>query len=208
MGGLAAAETQQQLSTGSLLLILAPSTLALLGVLFSTFWTARKAEKQERLRAQAGVAAELFAERRRAELHALRLVNDAARALHNFHLSMYGNTGEGADDKKSATAVTEFISKYRRMEALEDCGTELAAYGSEDVANKVFEIVSDMGKYFDGVIERIPKFVAKEATDFEDVLKRDFDELVRLVRGDFGTERAHRVVWGESKQRGSKTTSN
>lgn len=97
-------ETTTNLSTLSIVLVLAPSTLALVGVLWSTWRTARQAEWNERVRAQAAIGSELFAERRRAELAALKLVAETARALHHFHESMYGNTGKGKDDRRSAKA--------------------------------------------------------------------------------------------------------
>lgn len=214
----AAAETQAQFSTGSLLLILAPSTLALLGVIFSTLWTARQAARNERLRAQAAVGAELFAERRRAELQALRLVADAAGALHDFHESMYGRdeaderTAEAESDGKdreeedsdrdsiSAAAIDTFFEKFQRMSSLEECALEIAAYGSAEVAAKIEDIAYNIGEYFVSLGDDIPIFVAQKAISFEAELKRNFDELVDLVRADLGVEHAQQAVWGQGKR--------
>lgn len=195
-------ETTTNLSTLSILLVLAPSTLALVGVLWSTWRTARQSERNERVRAQAAIGSELFAERRRAELAALKLVAETARALHDFHESMYGNTGKGRDDRRSAKAIDAFAEKYGRMVALEDCAHELAAYGSKDVALRVEGIAHHIGEYFASLAEDQPRFIAAKAQQFEAYLKVSFDGLVDAIREDFGVDTAHSVVWGDAPKRG------
>jgi hypothetical protein len=202
MGSVIFSETRDvttSLSVLSILVVLAPSTLALLGVLWATWHSARQSERNERIRAQAGIGSELFAERRRAELAAMRLVAEAASALHDFHESMYGNSGKGADDRRSAKAIAAFGEKFGRMLALEECAHELAAYGSKDVSLKVQDIAFNIGTYFNSLGDDHPKFIAAKAVEFEAALKEHFDELVDMIRSDFGIDTVQRVVWGTSK---------
>jgi len=191
--------TTTSLSALSIVLLLVLSTLALIGVFWSTWSTARQTERNERIRAQAAISAELFAERRRAELTALTLVAEASGALHDFYESMYGNSGKGVDDGRSAQTITEFGVKFGRMVALEECALELAAYGSKSVSRKVDDIAFNIGVYFDSLDDDKPRFVAAKAHAFEDALKSNFDDLVEALPADFGVEAAHRAVWNTSK---------
>lgn len=196
---LTATEQVAALSPASIALILAPSTLALIGVIAATGWTARQSRLNERLRAQASIANDLFAERRRAELAALRLVAETTNSLSAFHGSMFGNTGEGTDDETSAAAITAFGATFDRLLRLDDCAVELAAYGSAKIAAKVEEIAFNIRGYVDSWSEDMPHFVARKAVDFEKTLDGHFKALVGLVREDFGLDAAHVAVWGTKK---------
>lgn len=189
-------DTGTQLSTASIILVLAPSTLALGGVIWSNFYTAKRSRDAEEFRSRAGVAHEILAARREAGLEVLGVVADVSLMFHRFHNSMYGNPGRGKADKESAAAFGELVAALEQMNQLRRWGTTLRAYGSPQIATKVDDVDAAIRERMEEMGDDIPKFIAAKAGPFEEKLDRLFDDLTSMIREDIGVERAQREVWG------------
>ncbi|MFW7413471.1 hypothetical protein [Demequina sp. SO4-18] len=190
------ADATTQLSTASILIVLAPSTLALVGVIWSNLYTAKRTREAEEFRSRAGVAHQVLAARREAELEVLGVVAEVSHMFHRFHNKMYGNPGKGKADRKSAAALDELGAAFDQMSHLRRWGTTLRAYGSPGIAEKIDEVDQAVKDRMEELNDDIPRFIAVKAGAFEEKLDALFDELASMIRDDIGVERAQKEVWG------------
>jgi hypothetical protein len=184
----AAISNQGELSPYTLLLILLPSTIALVGVLVSTIVSTVASSRAEDRRSRNAIYAQVLEAGREAELDALYATATFIAKLKRFNSSMYGNSGEGADDDRSAAAFRDFAQAFDGFDELTRAALNVEALGDTDISDRIKTIRSRTEAYVASI--GFPIFKAANALAFELEVDNLMQELIEAVRGDFRTAEA------------------
>ncbi|MFC3295272.1 hypothetical protein [Clavibacter michiganensis] len=184
----AAVSNQGELSPNTLLLILLPSTIALIGVLISTIVSTVATSRAEDRRSRNATYAQVLEAGREAELDALYATATFIAKLKQFNISMYGNTGVGADDDRSAAAFHDFTQAFDGFDELTRAALNVEALGDTEISDRIKAIRSRTQAYVMSIGG--PIFKATSAVAFELEVDNLMQELIEAVRADFRTAEA------------------
>lgn len=189
------------LPVGSILLIVLPATIALIGVIISTIVSSVTTHRAEARRSQNVIYAQVLEAGRKSELEALYAVATFVAKLKRFNRTMSGNSGEGEDDVRSANAFKEFVEAFEGFDPLTRAAVTVEALGAVEVSEQIEGIRSATFDYVMAL--KPPIFRAAEAREFEARLDSMMRHLVSEVRKDFATDGA-RVDYHREAQKPSK----
>lgn len=176
------------LSFGSILLIVLPATIALVGVIISTIVSSVTTHRAEARRSRNAIYAQVLEAGRQAELEALYATVEFVAKIKRFNHTMLGNSGQGKDDARSAAAFVEFIQAFEGFDPLTKAAVTVEALGAVEVSGKIKAIRSATLDYFMALNPTI--FKAAEAQEFEVRVDSMMQNLVSEVRKDFATDEA------------------
>ena len=176
------------LSVGSIVLIVLPATIALLGIIVSTIVSSVTAHRSEDRRARNAVSAQVLEAGRLAEPDALYVVAEFVSGIKDFNRAMSGNSGEGEDDERSAAAFSRFADAFNGFDSLTKASMTVQALGAKEVAEKITTVRTETRDYVMSL--EGPTFKGAHANSFESRVDGLMRDLTLTVRADFGTDAA------------------
>lgn len=187
------------LSLGSVLLIVLPATIALMGVIASTVVSTVTTHRAEDRRARNAVFSQVLEAGRAAELQALYATADFIARLKDFNRAMMGNSGEGEDDDKSSAAFSNFVDAFDGFDPLTRAAVTVQALGATSVSDRIDTIRNETLSY--AMALRPPVFYAEQARTFEARVDSLMKDLIEEVRRDFGVNEARAIHQGKKTRR-------
>jgi len=176
-------------SFGSIVLIVLPSTLALVGVIIATIVSSRTAHRAEDRRSRNLVYVQVLEAGRHAQLDALYATAEFIAKLKTFNRVMSSDSGEEDEDgKRSSEALGEFIRAFRGLDSLTRAAITVEALGATNVSIRLKSVRSETLDYLQSLGP--PTFLVAHAHEFEEHVDSLMRDLVDEVRLDFGTDEA------------------